>query len=223
MKQKGCHGNRSGAPRGTPRLLRRIDLHQAPRLLLLRPLEASRGEARGMGSKGPGHPPLLHPPPSIWVQEQQKLRLVQIAGAPYSVLSGEWHGDSRGAEDREGRSTGAMKPFQPLRSQPPQWCGNQRPAALPPPPPNPAGRGLGGRICLPASHKPYVSKFLARGAGLLVHPSARTALNHCVPWGVLLRLGGKEKSPGIFVTKLFPLLALNPGSQEHLKARLGKR
>lgn len=146
-----------------------------------------------MGSKGPGHPPLLHPPPSIWVQEQQKLRLVQIAEALYSVLSGGWHGDSRGADDKEGWSTSAMKPLRPLRSLPPQQCGDQRPAALPPPPPDPAGPWVGaGRICLPASHKPYMSKFLARGRACWSIPQPGQQLITVSP-GRALKAGRKRK------------------------------
>lgn len=63
-----------------------------------------------MESKGSGHPPLLHPPPSIRAQEQQKLRLVQIAEAPYFILSGGWHGVSQAADRGEGRSTGEAPP-----------------------------------------------------------------------------------------------------------------
>lgn len=66
-----------------------------------------------MGSKGAGHPPLLHPPPSIRAQEQQKLRLVQIAEAPYFVLSGRWHGVSWAADRKEGQSTGEATPSPP--------------------------------------------------------------------------------------------------------------
>lgn len=80
------------------------------------------GEALGVGSRGAGHPPLLHPPPPTSTHpgsetaEIRELRLVQIAEAPYWVLSGGRHSDSRGADGREGRSTGAMQPLRPLRS-----------------------------------------------------------------------------------------------------------
>lgn len=136
-----------------------------------------------MGSKGPGHPPLLHPPPSIWVQEQQKLRLVQIAEALYSVLSGGWHGDSRGADDKEGWSTSAMKP---LRT-PPQPAtaavrGSKAGSAAAPTPGSCGPVGWGGQDMPPCIPQTVHEQVLGQRAGLLVHPSARTTLNHCVPW-----------------------------------------
>lgn len=119
-----------------------------------------------MGSKGAGHPPLPHPPPSIWVQEQQKLRLVQIAEAPYSVLSGGWHGGSRGADDRESRNTGAMKPLRPLRSLPAVWeskaCLAGAPGIL-------RIRGGAGRICLQNPTNPTWAS--SRPEGRLAGPS----------------------------------------------------